>query len=113
MVASGLGLRLGASRIPLQVLKVTARTQCLFVGYQVIQGDEVNRDAEEAAIDPLFPRFGKTDARDLGEDINAHRRNSDLIDHLLVGQRFGGYFVVINGSTELLERFDHTQGVLP
>jgi uncharacterized protein YdbL (DUF1318 family) len=32
---------------------------------------------------------------------------------LLVGECFGGYLIVVKGSTELLEGFDNAERVLP
>lgn len=106
-------LRLRAPRMPLQVLNVTATTQCSFVRHQVIQGDEVHRDAEEAPCGPFSPRLGKADACDFGENVDPDRRDSDLIDHLLVGECFGGYLIVVNGSAELLEHLHNADRVLP
>src|SRR5271166_4036664 len=59
------------------------------------------------------PRIGKPDTRDVGENVDAHGGNSDLIDHLLFGECFGCYLIVVKGSTELLERFDDAESVLP
>ena len=53
---------------------------------QVFQGNEVHRNTQESACDPLSPRIRELDACDFGQNVNPDRRNSDLIDHLLPGE---------------------------
>ena len=107
-----MSIGLGIPWVLLQVLQVAAPAQSLFVSYKVIQGNEVHWNTEERAGDSLSPCIGELDASDFGQNVDAHGSNSNLIDHLLPSQCFAGDAIMIHGSTKLLERFNHTEGIL-
>jgi hypothetical protein len=62
---------------------------------KVIQGNEMHRNTEETACDLLLSRIGELDGRDFGQNINAHGSNSNLVDHLLSGECFCIYPILI------------------
>jgi len=76
---------------------------CLFAN-QVVQGNKMHWNAEESARDPLSPRIGELDACDFGQNINAHRSNSNLVDHLLLGECLRSDPIMVERSAKLLER---------
>ena len=59
-------------------------------------------DAEETARDLLLPRFGELDGSDIGQNINTHGSNANLIDDLLPGKRFCNDPILIQRSPKLL-----------
>jgi len=105
-------VRVRALWIPLQVLQVVATTQSLFVRHEVVQGNEVHRNTEEGACDPLSSRIRELDAGDLGQDVNAYWSNSNLIGHLPLGECLCSDSIMIEGSAELFERSNDTGGIL-
>lgn len=71
----------------------------------------MHRNTEERACDPLPPRIRELDACDFGQNVNPDRRNSDLIDHLLPGERLRRDPILLEGSTKLPERSNDTGGI--
>lgn len=55
---------------------------------------------------------GKLDSSDFGQNVNARWSNSDLIDHLLLGEGLRRDPIVLEGSTELRKRSNHPEGIL-
>ena len=69
------------------------------------------RNAEEGR-DSLFPCIGELDASDFGKNVDAYRRDPDLIDHLLLVECLCRYPVLVKRSAKLLKRFYHPNGIL-
>jgi hypothetical protein len=53
---------------------------------------------------------GHTDSSDFGQNVNARWSNSDLIDHLLLGEGLRRDPIMLEGSTELRKRSNHPEG---
>ncbi len=72
----------------------------------------MHRNTKECACDPLSPRIRELDACDFGQDVNPHRRDSNLLDHLLLGECLRSDPIMLEGSTKLPERSNDTGGIL-
>src|SRR6266498_2610026 len=101
-----------SSRVLLQILQIDTAAQGPLVDREVVKGDEMGGYTEDRGCDLPAPRIGKLDAGDLRQDINAHRSNSNLVDHLLPGECLCCNSIVAQGSAELAERCNHARGIL-
>src|ERR1700685_1977081 len=72
----------------------------------------MHRNTEETACNSLLPRIGELDGRDLGQNINAHGSDSNLVDHLLSCKGFRIYPIMLQRSPELFERCDYPDRIL-
>src|ERR1700693_1506861 len=50
----------------------------------------------------LFPRIRKLDACDFGQNVDPHRSNSNLINHLLAGECLRCDPIMVEGSANFL-----------
>jgi hypothetical protein len=72
----------------------------------------MHRDTKESTRDPLSPGIGECDAGDLRQDVYPDRGNSNLIDHLLLGEGFCGNSIMREGGSKFLEGLDNARRIL-
>jgi len=62
----------------------------------------MHRNTKEGTRDSIFPTISKLDRSDLGQNINSHWGNSDLIDNLSLGEGFSRNSIILKGGPNFL-----------
>lgn len=63
----------------------------------------MHRNTEDGAWLPLFPRIPELDAGNIGQNVDAYRRHSNLINDLFAGEGLGGNLVAFDRGPKFSE----------